>query len=272
MSTATATPTLDISGTERVPFSRLVKVEARKMTDTRAGFWLMLITGVLIVLAMAITLLVVLLNDLEITADTFGQIMTIPLSLLVPVFAITAVTSEWSQRTALTTFALESHRTRVVGAKLVTVVGLALATIALAIVFGAIGNLLYGAMSGNDVVWNIDLSVFAWLVIQQLLFFLMAFAFGMLILNTPGAVAAYYVVALLLPLMVYGILYAIFDWAKDTIPWIDLSYALAPYIGQDPTVGDPTTTSAFQVLSATTLWVVIPMVLGTRRILRAEVK
>ena len=41
MSTATAAPTLDISGTQPIPFWRLVLVELRKSYDTRAGFWLL---------------------------------------------------------------------------------------------------------------------------------------------------------------------------------------------------------------------------------------
>jgi ABC-2 type transport system permease protein len=268
------TPTLDISETTHVPFGRLVRLEARKLADTRAGFWLLFVTGLLIGLAMAITLLVVLLNDdVEITANTFSQIMAVPLSLLVPVLAITSVTSEWSQRTGLVSFTLEPHRMRVILAKLVTVVALSLATIALAVVLGAIGNVLYGLMSGKDVVWDIDPSIFAWVIAQQLLFFVMAFAFGMLILSTPGAIAIYYIVALLLPLMVYGALFAIFEWARDIIPWIDLSYALAPYLRpEDPTLAAPSATTLAQVIVTTLVWVVLPLALGARRVARAELK
>jgi ABC-2 type transport system permease protein len=267
------TPTLDISETTQVPFGRLVRLEARKLADTRAGFWLLLITGLLIGLAMAITLLVVLLNDLEITANTFSQIMAIPLSLLVPVLAITSVTSEWSQRTGLVSFTLEPNRMRVMVAKLVTVVALSVATIAIAIAFGAIGNVLYGLMSGNDIVWDIDASTFTWVIAQQLLFFVMAFAFGMLILSTPGAIAIYYIVALLLPLMVYGTLFAIFEWARDIIPWIDLSYAIAPYLRpDDPTLAEPSATTLTQVIVTTFVWVVLPLAVGARRVARAELK
>jgi ABC-2 type transport system permease protein len=267
------TPTLDISETAQVPFGRLVRLEARKLADTRAGFWLLLITGLLIGLAMAITLLVVLLNDLEITANTFSQIMTFPLSLLVPVLAITSLTSEWSQRTGLVSFTLEPHRMRVIRAKLVTVMALSVTTIALAIAFGAIGNVLYGLMSGNDIVWDIDAGTFAWIIAQQLLYFVMAFAFGMLILSTPGAIAIYYIVALLLPLMVYGILYANFEWARDIIPWIDLGYAMAPYLRpEDPTIGEANATTLIQVIVTTFVWVVVPLVLGARRVARAELK
>ncbi len=271
---ADPSPTMDISSTQQVPFSRLVSVELRKMWDTRAGFWLLAVTGGLLVLALGITLLVVALNDdVRLSATEFAQIMTVPVSLLVPVLAITSITSEWSQRTGLVSFTLEPHRMRVVWAKFVTVVILALATIVLAIVFGAIGTLLSAAITGNDAVWNIDGGPFAWTIINQLAYFTMAFAFGLVFLSTPASIAVYYIVAMLLPFMVYGTLYAIFDWAKDVIPWIDLGFAMGPYMGQgmDPSV-EPSATTLMQVIVTVLVWVVLPFVLGLRRVTRAELK
>lgn len=261
-------PVLDLSGTRPVPFGRLVRVELRKMHDTRAGFWLLLITGLLLVLAAVVTLLVTVLNDVSISAGTLSQIMVIPLSLLLPVLAITTVTSEWSQRTALTTFALESHRMRVLSAKLVTVVGLALATIVAAVVIGAVTNLLHGALSGNEVDWSIDGSAFAWTVVNQLLYFLMAFGVAMCLLSTPAAVAVYYVIALLLPFMVWGPLFAIFEWAQDVIPWIDLGFAMTPLIDGGAVSG----TTYAQVALTSFVWVALPMILGAARVRRTELK
>lgn len=260
---------IDISGSRPVPFLRLVKVELRKMFDTRAGLWLGLITGLLLVLAMAITLLVVALNDdMTISANDFSAIMSIPVSLLVPVLAIVIVTSEWGQRTSLFTFALEASRARVMLAKMVTVAILAALTILVAIVAGAVGNLLYGVITGNDVVWNLQADTFAWVLAQQLLYLLMAFAFGMVFLNSPGAISVYYIVALLLPLMVYGTLYAIFTWAQDLIPWIDLSYATMPFLNGESTDG----MDWVRVVVTSTAWVFLPLAVGFWRVLRAEVK
>jgi ABC-2 type transport system permease protein len=39
MSATAPMQTLDVSGTPRVPFTRLVSVELRKALDTRAGRW-----------------------------------------------------------------------------------------------------------------------------------------------------------------------------------------------------------------------------------------
>jgi ABC-2 type transport system permease protein len=270
---ADPTPTIDISSTPRVPFGRLVSVELRKMWDTRAGLWLLALTGGLLVLALGITLLVVALNDdARPSATEFSQIMTIPVSLLVPVLAITGITSEWSQRTGLVSFTLEPHRMRVVWAKFVTVLILAVATIVLAIVFGAIGTLLSAAITGNDPVWNIEAGTFIWTIINQLAYFTMAFAFGLVFLSTPASIAIYYVVAMLLPFMVYGTLYAIFDWAQDVIPWIDLGFAMGPYLGQGQGASETSSTTLMQVIVTFVFWVVLPFVLGLRRVARAELK
>ena len=141
MSTATserpgnAPGVIDVSQTEAVPFGRLARVEIRKMVDTRSGFWLLLCTALLLVITTGITLLVVGLNDnVEPGATVISQILTIPLSLLLPVFAIQTVTSEWSARTALVSFTLEASRGRVLLAKLVAVVALAVAAMLLALV------------------------------------------------------------------------------------------------------------------------------------------
>ncbi len=272
----TAPMTLDVSGTPRVPLGRLVKVELRKMVDTRSGFWLLLITGILLVLAMAITLLVGALDDsADLTASSFSEIMTIPASLLIPVFAVLIVTSEWSQRTHLVTFTAEPDRFRVVLAKLIAVCLVAVSTILLAMALGSIGNVLNGVVSGSDVVWDLSAGDLVGLLAVQVLFFLMGFGLAMLILNTPGAVAIFYLVGFLLPFMVYSSLYFVFDWAPDVIPWFDLTSATMPWVSETDYRGEPFDIGGrewAQAASATFLWVVAPLGLGLRRVLRSEVK
>jgi hypothetical protein len=112
MSTAIAPLELDVSSSTRTPFSRLVHVELRKMLDTRAGFWLVLVAMLISAVAAVIALLVHALSDAEVTAMGWVNIMNIPLGIFLPVIAILSVTSEWSQRTALVSFSLEPHRLR----------------------------------------------------------------------------------------------------------------------------------------------------------------
>lgn len=273
MSTITAEPnaagpTIDLTGTTRVPFSRLVKVELRKLSDTRAGRWLLGITGGLLVVAMAIALLVAVLNDLEMGFNAWQQVFTAVLSLLLPTVAIMSVTQEWGQRTSLVTFALEPGRARVIAAKLVAVVGLAVTTLLLAAALAVLGNLLFEAFSSESANWAVDWRSVTWAVYSQLAFFVMAFGFGMVFLNTPAAVVLYYVVALFLPLMVYGPIYGLVSWGPDVIPWIDLGFAVAPFTSDAP---KPDSAVA-QVVVTSILWVVVPFVVGLARVHRIELK
>jgi ABC-2 type transport system permease protein len=272
MSTATVPPNagLDTSGTPRVPFSRLAKVEARKMVDTRGGFWLLLVTGLLLVITVGIVLLVVGLNDdVEVSAYDWSQILIIPLSLLLPVFPILAVTSEWGQRSGLVTFTLEPHRLRVMLAKLTTIVVFALAISGLAIVLGAIGNIVGAGLGGYDAEWNLGGRVLIATFLVQVLFFLMAFGIGAVLLNTPGAIAIFYVVALILPLMVYGTLYAFFDWAKQLIPWIDLQFGTSPFVSRTAHIDG---IDVARLIVVVLIWVVAPLVIGSRRVTTSEPK
>jgi len=266
-------PALDVAGTPRVPFGRLVSVEARKMTDTRAGFWLLLVTGLLLVATAGIALLVIVLNDFNPGFGTWTtEIMVLPLSLLLPVFAITTVTSEWGQRTSLVTFALEPHRSRVLLAKFVTVLVLVVTAMALALALAALGLVLQGALGDADPSWTVDGGELTWTFLTQLAYFVMAFGFGLVLLNSAGAVVIYYVVALLLPLMVWGPVYTLVSWGPDVIPWFDISFATMPLVGQGmPGVPRPDEVYA-QVAVSVLIWVVLPMAVGLRRALRTELK
>lgn len=267
--------TLDLSKSGPTPFGRLIAVEWRKMIDTRSGLWLLAITAGLLTLVMAIIVLVVGINGYQVDANGLSQGLSVPVSLLLPVFGILTVTSEWSQRTALTSFTLEPHRMRVLGAKLVAVSALAVATILLAIVLGVITNFLCAAVSGNPLEWNIDAGQFFWSIVTQLAFFAMGFALACLLLNTPGAICVFYVVALVLPFMLWGTLFALFDWAKDLLPWIDINTALAPLSTGSDLIGNSVQVEAINYVQAVWtffLWVGIPVALGLMRIKRAEVK
>ncbi|WP_203336031.1 ABC transporter permease [Nocardioides limicola] len=265
--------TLDLSGTPRTPFLRLVRVEWRKMLDTRAGFWLLAITGLMLLLTISLTLLVVTLTDSTVTASGLSEILMLPVSVLIPVFAVLTVTNEWGQRTHMVTFALEPRRLRVIAAKLSAVSGLAVLTIVVAIVLGALGNLMYGVLTGNEVVWDLEASTLAWAVTVQILFFLMGFGLATLLLNTPGAIALFYLFGFILPFMVYAPLLAFFDWARAVLPWVDMNLAGAPLMAGVDLTGRIVEVGLIDYArfgSAVLIWVVIPVTLGSLRVLRAE--
>src|SRR3954463_701187 len=88
----------------RIPFRRVTTVELRKMFDTRSGFWLIASVGITALLA---TIGVILFApDSALTYGSFAAAIGVPMTILLPVISILSVTSEWSQRSGLTTFTL----------------------------------------------------------------------------------------------------------------------------------------------------------------------
>src|SRR5665811_2380529 len=93
MSAPTTYATIDMDA-PGIPMSRLVKVELRKLVNTRAGFWLVVSMGIIAVLITTAMLIWAPVDQL-----TFGNlfgIMNLPTGFLLPVVAILLVTSEWS--------------------------------------------------------------------------------------------------------------------------------------------------------------------------------
>ena len=120
----------------RIPLTRVIAVELRKMFDTRSGFWLM--ASIVITSVLATAALIVFAPDDQLTFDNFAAAIGAPMTVILPMIAILAVTSEWSQRSGLTTFTLVPHRGRVLGAKLVAAVAVGI----VAMVVGAVSFLL----------------------------------------------------------------------------------------------------------------------------------
>jgi ABC-2 type transport system permease protein len=264
MSTIAPT-TLDISTTARVPFTRLVKVELRKSYDTRAGRWLLGITAFLAAAFMVVVLIVVLAQDQPIKLDDFVGIANFTSGFLLPVLGIMLVTSEWSQRTAMVTFTLEAHRGRVVAAKLVAGILLALLVSAIATAAALVMNALYALLHG-DANWHLGLLALLGFLFTQLIAMTTGFAFATLFLNTPASIVVYFAYALILP-TIFGVAAQFLDWFKHVQPWVDFSKAQQPLIDASMTGKDWA-----QLLVTGVIWLGIPFALGVWRILRAEVK
>src|SRR3954449_9889079 len=144
-----------------IPFSRLLKVELVKMFDTRAGMWLMVSIAATAVIATASVILFA--PDSAMTYDNFGAAIGVPMTLLLPVMAILSVTSEYSQRSGLTTFTLVPHRGRVIRAKAVVAMTLGAVSIGVALAIGALGNIVGSTIAGVDTVWDIPASQIGYL-------------------------------------------------------------------------------------------------------------
>jgi len=247
-----------------IPATRLVAVEVRKMFDTRAGFWLVAGIGIVSLLATA-AVLVFAPRD-ELTYETFASAIGAPMTILLPVVAILAVTSEWSQRSGLTTFTLVPHRGRVIAAKAVAVLGVAVASMLLAAVIGAVGNVVGTAIAGVDTTWNVSLSEFAHIVLANVIGMAIGFMLAVLLRSSAGAIVGYFVYTALLP-TISSALASTQDWWRDNGAWIDVNYATSALYS------NAMTGEQWAQLGVTTLvWLWIPLALGLRAVLRAEVK
>ncbi|MCX6401641.1 MAG: ABC transporter permease subunit [Propionibacteriales bacterium] len=246
------------------PFRRVVNVELRKMFDTRSGFWLMASIVIASVIATGLT---IILGDREdLTFDSFAASVGSPMSIVLPIIGVLAVTSEWSQRTALTTFTLVPSRRRVLGAKLLNALAIGAVSMVVALGVGALGNLVTAAINGTDPVWDIASSTFAQIVLANELGMLLGFALGLLFRNSPAAIVGYFVINLVLPGL-SGALGAAQAWWADNAGWFDLNQTR--FLLFDSTLSGQ---EWVQLGLTSALWIALPLAIGLRLVLRSEVK
>jgi hypothetical protein len=248
----------DHGRTAKVGFGRLTLVELRKLADTRAGLWLLIVIG----LAAAGTAAILLgfAPDEEQTFNQFFQFGLLPTSVLLPVLGILSMTGEWSQRTALTTFTLVPARGRVIAEKLAAGVLIAVAATAVTFAIAAAGNLL-GIALGGDGSWSTSAALLGQAVLIEVVSVLMGLGFGALLMNSPLAIVTYFA----LP-TVWSILGATIKGLKSVAEWLDMNVAGMPLAEAGVTGAE---WARFGV--ATAVWVVVPLLLGTVRTLRREV-
>jgi len=243
-----------------VPMSRLLRVELRKLVDTRSGRWLLIAIGVLT--AAVITVFLFAAPPQELTYSNFVTATGTPQGVLLPVLGILTVTSEWGQRTGLVTFTLEPRRGRVVVAKVMAVLLLAMAAVLVAFGLAAIGNALGSGLQDGDGDWTFGLSGFRDILVLQLLGALQGLALGMLIMNTAGAVVTYFA----LPAVV-GILAGTVQSFREVAEWVDINTASIPLTAHETDSG-----VWARLAVASLIWVVLPMALGWFRLLHRELK
>lgn len=251
-------PTLDLSHTPKVPLARLVQVELRKMADTRAGMWLLI--AIAAITAAIIVIFFFAAPESERTFGNFVGVTATPQGFLLPVLGILLVTSEWGQRTAMVTFTLTPVRGRVLVAKVIGAVLLGFAAIAVALTVAALATVVAGTA---DAWQGIGWDTFGKFALLQTLGILQGLAFGLLILNSAAAIVTFFLVP-----TAFSILASIWSKMADIQPWVDFGFAQGPLFS-----GENVTTAQWQHLaSGFAIWVALPLVLGTWRVLRSEVK
>jgi len=235
---------------------RLTLVELRKMTDTRAGFWLQL---AVVGLTLAIAGILIGFGDAQDqTFETMLSAVMQPSANLLPVIGILLVSSEWSQRTAQQTFTLVPRRPRVIAAKLLA----SLVVAAAAFVVSIVVALLATAIAGSDApgTWSLPAGQLAQMGLLFAIAMVGGVAFGALLLASAPAIVAYFLAP-----TAWAALLSIpaFD---GLAPWLDGSRSYAPM-----TEGLMSATEWAHVATTTALWLALPLALGIARIRRNEV-
>src|SRR6201999_1527615 len=144
----------------------------------------------------ALTFVAVLITGLVAHAQnrTFHRILSnglAPSGILLPIVGILLVSSEWSQRTALVSFALVPNRGRLLAAKILAGVVLALAATVLALVLSVLGTAI--ASTDAQHVWSLPIG----LLLQDLVYVVTAMVigigFGAAMQSSAPAIVIYFV-------------------------------------------------------------------------------
>lgn len=249
---------IDLTETPAVSFPRLVGVELRKMADTRSGRWLL---GAIVAITALILVIFYLNADPESrTFFNFVGITATPQGFLLPVLGILLITSEWGQRTALTTFTLVPRRGKVVSAKVTAALLFGLGAILVALAMAALAAVLGGAGDPWAGIGVDDLGKFGLLQVSGIL---QGLAFGMLLLNSAAAIVTFFV----LP-TVFTIVANLWSALADVAPWVDLGTAQSVLFTGEDVTGE----QWLQLASTSAIWILLPFAVGLFRVLRAEVK
>lgn len=261
MTTTTVTARTGTAATPSSPgLLALSLIELRKMVDTRAGRWILVLTGLaMAALTVGMTLNLEKIVHQNVVEAATGMVGMAP-SLLIPVVVILSVTTEWSQRTALTTFTLEPRRGRVYLAKGIAAVVVALVSWAVASVLGWVCVVVGTSVLDVDVTVSLDAAMTIRAHLAMVVMTLMGFALGMLLRNSAAAIVIFAAVpAILQTIGTLG--------GEKVVGWLDIA-------GNTSTLAyaEGTATQWAQLGVSITVWVIIPLVVGTLRQVRADVQ
>src|SRR5262249_31346438 len=253
--TLTLKPLVGARSGARPGLVRLTAVELRKTIDTRAGFWLQVCVLVLMVGVAVVVSLVGKAED-HTLRDLLAATLQPPIALL-GVVGILLISSEWSQRTTLITFALVPQRSRVLAAKLIAGAVLATAAVAISLALSALVTAI--AAPGVDGTWSLTIAQLGQGWFSAVIAMIMGLGFGAALLSPVPAIVLYF--GLPLAWTALGSIPALTGTAR----WLDGGRSLSPL-----TEHALSTTEWARVGTTLAVWMLIPVLLGLWRIRRSE--
>jgi ABC-2 type transport system permease protein len=252
-------PAVGTGRTVGIPFGRAVRLELRKIVDTRSGRWLLVTIAGLTAALLAATLTWGSPQDMALA--TLLEVTTVPQLLLYPVLGILAMTSEFSQRTGLVTFAVEPRRERVVAAKLVAALTWALAGLVVAGLLATAAHAAAVTFRDAPADWTLSLGASGGYLLAQIIGVVQGSAFGLLLTSPALAVGAYFVGPLL-----WSVVVSVVPALERAAPWVDLLGLSDPLLAGSMTGGDWA-----HLASSGGLWVLLPLAVGMLLLRRREI-
>ncbi|WP_432944583.1 ABC transporter permease [Kribbella sp. CA-253562] len=239
------------------PFLKLVAIELRKSVNTRSGR--MLILGILAVALAALTWQLTHLPNGPVAFSDNLMAASTGVQLLLPVIGVMAMTSEWTQRTALTTFTLSPRRVRVQLAKFVAAIVLSVVVLTVTSAL-ALGATAVGGAAGGDGATYAGLGgSLAGAYLANALNVVMGAAFGAVIAQTAVAILVFFIAPTAWSLAGPALF-------KDNADWLDVFGAFGRIAERDLHGMLPETLTAIGV------WIVLPTIGGLWASSRREVK
>lgn len=236
----------------------LVAVETRKLVDTRASVWIQV---VVLVLCLAVTIAAFALPVDSRTQHVFVGYSGAVVSILLPMVAILALTSEWANGSILTPAVLVPRRWQILAAKFVALFLFATAWTALCLAIGTVATVA-GGPEARDAAWDMGAGDVATFWIGIVLSTTMGAAFGAAFMNPAIAIVVY----LVLPLA-WSIVSQLVEVVGDLSRWLDSSVTFSHLL--DGTMDEAT--DWWEVAASTGVWIALPLVVGLVRLSRREV-
>jgi ABC-2 type transport system permease protein len=241
---------------QEIPFGNLFRAELAKITSIRAARLLLAATALLAVAAEAVP--VIFTHDVTQNRASYLTWSALGLTRLLPIVLIMAMTAEYSQRTALTTFTVEPRRALVLTAKVAS--GLTLSAVAglFALVVTSVTVAVVGASGHHHIATSWDWAELAGFVLFVMATSAIGIALGAAVHNTAAAIVTFFALAAAFNLLMIPALAKAGAWVNttQTFGWM----VAGQWSGHIP-----------QIVVSAALWILLPLAIGTARTVRRDI-
>jgi hypothetical protein len=138
----------------------------------------------------------------------------------------------------------------------------------LAFAIGALGNLLGATIADQPLVWDVTTAEAFLFVVGNILGLLTGFMLGVIIRNSAGAVAGYFIYTFVPP-TVFALWAASQTAFANLRGWVDVGYAQQPLLELS---GGPTQHQWAQIAVTGLCWLLVPLIAGLALVMKSEVK